>query len=151
MKTQSSSTTTDPSRSNGTAWVLFATTLALLGVLLIYVLMQRDKATEAVEVEAEQLTIEQILLPEPGVIQVEVVNHGPEEITIPQVLVDDAYWDFKADPSNTIPALAKATVTLPYPWVAEELHSILLITSRGEIFEGEVVASEEPSSSGASQ
>lgn len=149
MKTQHS--TTEPSRSSGTAWVLFATTLALLGVLLILMLLPSNQAAEIVDMEAEPLTIEQILLPEPGVMRVEVTNHSPEEITIPQVLVDDAYWDFTADPSNTIAPSAKATFTIPYPWIAEEFHTVLLITSQGQIVEGEIEASEETSSSGDSQ
>jgi ZIP family zinc transporter len=64
-------------------------------------------------------------------------------------LVDDAYFGFSAEPSNTIPRLGRATFTIPYPWVAEETHIVMLITSLGVIFEGEVaVAVESPAPSG---
>ena len=38
-----------------------------------------------------------VTLPEPGVIEVEVINDGPDDVTIAQVLVDDAYWQFTSD------------------------------------------------------
>jgi zinc transporter ZupT len=93
----------------------------------------------------EQVSIQRVTLPEPGIIQLEVVNDGPKEVTIPQVQVDDAYYMFDAEPSTTIPRLGRATFTIYYPWVAEEAHAILLLTSLGTTFEGEVaVAVETP-------
>jgi zinc transporter ZupT len=66
-------------------------------------------------------------------------------VTIPQVLVDEAYWSFNAEPSTTIPRLGRAVFTIPYPWVAEETHEVVLITSLGATFAGEIaVAVESP-------
>src|SRR3712207_8956090 len=48
-----------------------------------------------------------------------------------QVVVNDAIWDFEAEPSSTIPALGSATVTIPYSWVEGEAYEIVLITSVG--------------------
>jgi zinc transporter ZupT len=59
------------------------------------------------------------------------------------VLVDDAYWEYSADPSNTIPRLGRATFTIPYPWVEEEVHVVRLITSLGTTFDGEIAAAVE--------
>lgn len=82
-------------------------------------------------------------------IKVMVVNDGPQTVTIPQVLVDDAYWEFSASPSNVIPRLGQATFTIPYPWVQEEMHVVRLITSLGTTFDGEIAAAvETPSASG---
>jgi zinc transporter ZupT len=93
----------------------------------------------------EQVAIERITLPEPGVIRVDVVNDGPQPVTIPQVLVDEAYWSYTAEPSNTIPRLGRATFTIPYPWVEEETHEVVLITELGATFAGEIaVAVESP-------
>jgi zinc transporter ZupT len=87
-------------------------------------------------------------LPEAGIIQVEVVNDGPMELTIPQVIVDDAYFYFEANPSTTIPRLGRATFTIHYPWVEEEAHMIVLISRLGSLFEAEVpVAVESPEAS----
>lgn len=133
------------SRLGGIVWVLVLVPLLLLGVLIAYIVLTGGGLTDLAGPPVEQISIQRILLPEPGVIQVEVINDGPQEVTIPQVLVDDAYWAFTAEPSNTIPRLGTATFTIPYPWVAEETHVVRLITSLGVTFDGEIaVAVESP-------
>ena len=80
-----------------------------------------------------------------GVIQLEVVNDGPQTVHIAQVIVDEAYWNFTAEPSASLPRLGRATFTVRYPWVHEEAHALTLITSLGTTFEVEVpVAVESP-------
>ncbi len=91
----------------------------------------------------EKVTIQRVTLPQPGVIRVEVINDGPQEVTIPQILVDDAYFMFSAEPSSTIPRLGRAVFTINYPWVAEETHVVGLITSLGTIFDHEIAAAVE--------
>ena len=48
----------------------------------------------------ETLTVQRVGLPEPGMIELDVVNDGPDPITIAQVLVDDAYWQFAIEPGR---------------------------------------------------
>lgn len=146
--------TTDTTQANeqtglsGAAWGLALVPLILLGIVLA-LLATGGGLGELAGPPVEQVTIEQILLPEPGRIEVVVVNDGPSEITIPQVTVDEAYWSFTAEPSATIPRLGRATFTIPYPWVAEEAHAIMLITSLGTTFEAEIpVAVQSPQISG---
>src|SRR3712207_2883283 len=55
-----------------------------------------------------------------------------------QVVVNDAIWDFEAEPGNTIPPLGSATLTIPYSWVEGEAYEIVLITSTGTTFDAEV-------------
>jgi hypothetical protein len=114
----------------------------ILGMIFAYQSFTHATLVPPAKATDGELTIEQILLPEPGVIQVKVVNGSAEAVTVPQVLVDDAYWDFTVVPSITISATEIATFTLPYPWVADEIHVITLITSRGATVEGEILASE---------
>lgn len=148
MTTQSTSTS-ERKPLSGTVWALALIPLVLLGIVLAYLVSTGGGLTELAGPPVEQVTIQHIALPEEGVIQVEVVNDGPQEITIPQVLVDEAYWSFTADPSNTIPRLGRAVFTIPYPWVAEETHEVVLITSLGATFAGEIpVAVESPQPSG---
>lgn len=93
----------------------------------------------------EELTIERITLPEPGMMRVSVVNGGPEPVTLSQVSVDDAIWAHTIDGDRTIPRLGKRTITIAYPWVEGEPHLIKLVTSTGLTFEGDVaVATETP-------
>src|SRR5690606_31617927 len=117
-------------------------------LLLAYLVLTGGGLTELAGPPVEQITLQRITLPEPGVIRVEVVNDGPQPVTIPQVLVDDAYWAFQAEPSTTIPRLGRATFTIPYPWVQEETHAVTLISELGMTFEGEIpVAVETPAPS----
>lgn len=94
----------------------------------------------------EELTIERIAFPEEGLIRVRVVNGGPEPVTLSQVQVDEAYWDFEMDGDATIPRLEGRTVDIPYPWVQGEPHEIALVTSTGLTFTEEAaVATLSPS------
>lgn len=144
-----SQTTADSGKLSGAAWVLALVPLILLGIVLAYLVVTGGGLTELAGPPVEQIAIQRITLPQPGLIQVEVVNDGPGDVTIPQVLVDEAYWSFTAEPSTTIPRLGRAVFTIDYPWVAEETHNIVLITSLGATFAGEIaVAIESPAPSG---
>ncbi|MCL4251957.1 MAG: metal transporter [Anaerolineae bacterium] len=144
MSTQSTLPQTTPeARLSGTAWLLALIPLILLGLVLTYLVVTGGGLTDLAGPPIEQVAIERITLPQAGVIQVEVVNDGPQEVTIPQVLVDDAYTYFTADPATTIPRLGRATFTIDYPWVTEETHHVVLITSLGVTFEGEIGAAVE--------
>lgn len=93
----------------------------------------------------EELTVERITLPRPGQMQVRVVNGGPEPVTIAQVTVDDAAWAHTLDGGRTLARLESRTLTLPYPWVEGEPHTVTLLTSTGTTFSGEVaVATQTP-------
>lgn len=93
----------------------------------------------------EQLTVERIRLPQFGVMEVEVVNGGPEAVTVAQVMVDDANWVHSLNGSRTIERLESRVITIPYPWVEGEPHSVVLVTSTGLTFRGQVpVATQSP-------
>jgi zinc transporter, ZIP family len=86
----------------------------------------------------EQLTVERIRLPQFGIMEVRVVNGGPEPVTVAQVMVDDANWVHSLDGSRTIDRLESRTITIPYPWVEGEPHTVALVTSTGLTFTGDV-------------
>jgi ZIP family zinc transporter len=135
----------DSTKPLGYAWVLAIIPLLLLGVMLAYLVMTDGGLSELAGPPIEQVTIQRISLPEPGVIEVQVVNDGPDSVTIPQVLVDDAYWAFTAEPSNVIQRFGSSIFTIPYPWVEEETHVVRMITSLGATFDAEIaVAVESP-------
>ena len=48
----------------------------------------------------EALTFQRVTLGDEGIV-VRVLNDGPDPVTIAQVQVDDAYWDFSADPGRS--------------------------------------------------
>lgn len=122
----------------GAFWLLALVPLLLLGVVLTYLVVTGGGLTELAGPPVEQVFIRRVTLPQPGIISVEVVNDGPQEVTVAQVQVDDAYFGFEVDPSSTIPRLGRATFTISYPWVEEESHAIALVSSLGALFEAEV-------------
>ena len=96
----------------------------------------------------EALTIERVTFPENGRIQLNIINGGPDPVSIAQVLVDDAYWQYEISPDNTLGRLQQATIDLNYPWVDGEPLPIVLITSTGVTFGTEVeVAVQSPQTS----
>src|SRR5690349_10453531 len=103
--TTPTTTFTEQNRLSGWTWLLALIPVILLGMVLSYLVVTGGGLTELSGPPVEHVAFERITLPQPGVIQVEVVNDGPGEITIPQLQVDDAYFGFTAEPSNTIQRL----------------------------------------------
>jgi hypothetical protein len=99
---------------------------------------------------AESVSFERIDVTPDG-FRATIVNGGPAAVTIAQVIVDDAYWDFTIEPSAELPRLGRATITIPYPWVYGEPHFVRLLTSTGLAFEGEVAVSVETPAPGAAE
>lgn len=85
----------------------------------------------------ENLTFERTVLSSNG-IDVLVRAGGSEPMTIAQVLVDDAYWQFTQDPPGPLARGETAWLHLPYPWVLGEAHAVKAITSTGATFEHEI-------------
>ncbi len=121
--------------------------LLLLGVVLALVVVTGSGLTAAPPAPIENLTIERIVLGDDG-FDVAVMNSGPTDLTLAQVLVDDAVWLASLEGSPTLPRLGRATIHISYPWVEGDRHEIKLITTNGLIFTGEVevaTASPQPS------
>ena len=130
-------------------WIFGLLPLALLAVAL-YLFSQYGTAGvfDAAFPPIEELTIERLSFTEAG-IDVQVVNGGPEPVTIAQVAVDEALWQFTIEPAATIERLGTAKLSIPYPWVEGEPHAVTLISATGVLFEAEApVASLSPTPGG---
>ena len=139
-------------KNNLPKWVLALFPLVLLaGLVALFIALDPLSFFTGTFPPLEQLTIQRVLFPEKNQIQVSVINGGPHTITIAQVLVDDAYWQYEITPGNTLGRLEDATIQLTYPWVDGEPLPITLLTATGLTFTHEVeVAVTSPESSGAS-
>ncbi len=82
------------------------------------------------------LSIARITAPAPDMVVVEVVNNGPAPVTIAQVLVDGAYWEYIVVPGPELPRRSRATLRIPYPWVPGQSHRVVMLTSSGATVEG---------------
>lgn len=141
------STITEQTRPKLPGWALAVIPLILLALLLALFVQFNpiDTLTGAGSAPpVEELNIQQVQLRPEGLI-VSVINGGPEPVTIAQVLIDEAYWEFSIEPTATLDRLERAKITVPYPWVEEEAHEIRLITNTGATFDTSVdVAVETP-------
>ncbi len=116
-------------------WAWGVLPLALLAALVAAFLRVGVRGVfQAAVPPVEELTIERVVL-RPGTIVVHLVNGGPQPVTVSQVLVDEAYWQFDISPGATVPRLGRAVITLAYPWVQGETHHVRVLTSTGVAFE----------------
>jgi zinc transporter ZupT len=127
-------------RSRTRTWILASIPLVLLAGLLALIVWSNpaDTIRGGREVPpVERLTFQRVTL-EPGAIVATVLNDGPDEVTIGQVQVDEAYWTFTADNGQVLRHLGRTTLTIPYPWVEGETHFVKVLSSTGVPFEYEI-------------
>lgn len=127
------------------SWLLSLLPLLLLGLLAwVFSLANPLSLFTANLPPVEQLSVERVLLSEDG-FELRLLNSGPSAVSIAQVTVDDAFWQFNQEPAGVLPRLSRATLTIPFHWVANDLYNIRLITSTGLTFDAEVpVATQTP-------
>ena len=126
-------------KTRGGRWLLALLPLLLLALLVAgFLALDPLRFFQGAFPPLEELSVQRVLFPEPGVIRLEVINGGPDAVTIAQVTVDNAYWQYTITPDNTLGRLATATIDIPYPWVAGEPLPIGLITATGVTFPTEV-------------
>ena len=123
--------------------------LVLLGALLGVITMwgPADSLRGDGYPPIERLNFQRVTL-EPGFIVAQMLNDGPDETTIAQVQIDDAFWTFTTDAGVALGHLGRTTLRIPYPWVHGETHVVRVLTSTGTAFEHEIaVAVETPTPS----
>ena len=127
-------------------WLMILLPMVLLAgvIALIVQLRPADRLRDPAAPPVENLAIRRAVL-EPAGITLHVFNESPETLTIAQVIVDDAYWQFTMDPGPELAPLGSATIAIPYPWVEGEAHAIHVMSSTGTKFAHEIpVALETP-------
>jgi zinc transporter, ZIP family len=129
--------------------LLFALPVVLLaGVILVF--LKTSGAGLAVHPAApvESIVFEKTVLRH-GVIECHLRNTSPQDITIAQVNVRDAFVPFSVLPDPTVPRLGRAVVSIPYPWVEGEAYGIRLFTSSSGAFDTAVDVATETRGAGA--
>ena len=117
-------------------WTLALAPLALLVALVAAFLLLNPLAFfSGAFPPLEQLNVQRVTFPAEGEIRLELINGGPDPVTVAQVLVDDAYWQYTVTPGNTLDRLERATIDIPYPWVDGEPLAIKVVTATGLTFE----------------
>jgi len=125
-------------RRRAPAWIIglgpIAVLVVLVGLFLAFNPIAALREVPPVEALAVQRTVFT-----PGAIELVVRNDGPDEVTIAQVLVDEAYRDHTIT-DRTLGRLEAADIAIPFPWDAGQPLGITLITSSGVTVNHEVEA-----------
>jgi ZIP family zinc transporter len=87
----------------------------------------------------EKLAIERIVF-RPQEIVLHVRNVGPGALTVAQVFVNEAIWDFSISPGRRLERMGTATISLPYDWVEAEPYRFAVVSGTGLKHEREVEA-----------
>ena len=124
------------------AWLLGLVPLLLaVGVLGAFAVLGGPGLGDRPGPAVEELSVERTVL-EPGSIKLTVRNDGPDQVTLAQAFVIDAYVDF--DVANAaVDRLRAETVRIPYPWIEGEAYEVGLLTSTGATFTHEIAAAVE--------
>jgi zinc transporter, ZIP family len=115
---------------------LLAVLVGLLGAAAIaYARPWHDAAATAREVSVEQATLR------PGAIVFVVVNNSEETTRVAQVILNDAFVDFRQSQSHLEPGDTER-ITVSYPWVAGEAYDVQLMTATGATIAYEIEEAE---------
>jgi zinc transporter ZupT len=124
--------------------------LLALVVAAILIFSPAERLKDPAAPPVESLSFRRVLLKPEGFV-ISLFNEGPDPVTIAQVLVDDAYWQFGVDPGPDVKPLGSARLTVPYPWVAGEAHAIAVLSSTGTKFEHAIPVALQTPEPGARQ
>jgi ZIP family zinc transporter len=131
-----------------TTAVLLILPLVLLGGVILLFLTTGGGLELSTPAPVEALTIERTVL-RPGIIEIAVRNAGPEDLTIAQVIINNAVWPHSVSPGATIPRLGSAIIHLDYPWAYGEAYAIRIFSTNAIPFDLEIpVAFVTPQSDG---
>ncbi|MBI5305631.1 MAG: metal transporter [Chloroflexi bacterium] len=130
--------TTIQTRTGSRTALLFGIPILLLaGVIALFLFTNGAGLNIEPAAPIENLQFERTLL-RPGVIELHVRNTSPQEITLAQVIVNDAVWQFTASPSKTLPRMGQAIVTLRYPWTQASAYNIAIFSASSIAFRTEI-------------
>jgi ZIP family zinc transporter len=128
----------DQSRTFKPTTILFLILpLLVLGGVIALFLSTGGGLNLAAPIPVEKLTVERVAL-EPGSIAIHVRNGGPQEVTIAQVLINEAIWPMSVEPGPSIPRLGRATIHLDYAWTYGEAYGLTILTTNAIPFEVDI-------------
>jgi ZIP family zinc transporter len=119
-------------------WVAAGAPLVIVVVLVAVFLAFNPIAGLREVPPVEAVAVERTVF-EPDLVELQLRNDGPDTVTIAQVLVNDAYWDYSIS-DERLGRLETATMTIPYPWEDGLPLEIALVTSTGLTIAHEVEA-----------
>lgn len=134
----------EPAARAGWGWVagLVLAILATVGAVVLMRSYGLDGLLRPQPAPIPEITFERVAFA-PGTVTLSVRNTGPEELSVAQILVDEAYRVFSADSAGPLDRLESTRIQVPYPWIAGEPLTIAVVDSTGTTHEHEVEAAAE--------
>ncbi|MFB6301682.1 MAG: ZIP family metal transporter [Haloferacaceae archaeon] len=89
------------------------------------------------------VTVTHATMPNDETVILHVTNNGPRAVTVSQVLVDEAYWNFQIRGSGgdrTLAPMESARIVIPYHWNPGWDLEVALVLSDGATFHHTIVA-----------
>ncbi|MFC7134189.1 MULTISPECIES: ZIP family metal transporter [Salinibaculum] len=126
-------------------WVSLLLPLVLLAVVL-GVFVVGSPLPETGGQPLPDVSITHTTIPDDETVVLHATNNGPDSVTISQVLVDEAYWNFEvrgAGGDRTLAPMESARVVLPYHWNPGWDLEAVLVLSDGATFHHAIVAPSE--------
>jgi zinc transporter ZupT len=124
-------------------WASAVLPIVLLGLVLgVFVFTSPLAGVQSGE-PLPDVAITHATLPDDETIVLNVMNNGPEPVTISQVLVDEAYWDFQVKGTggdDTLAPMESAQIVVPYHWNPGWDVETALVLSDGTTFDHTIVA-----------
>lgn len=95
-------------------WLLALLPLVLLALLVTaFLALNPLRSFQGAFPPLEQLSVQRVVFPAAGTIRLEVINNGPDPVTIAQVAVNNAYWDYTISPGTRSAACRRPLSTFP--------------------------------------
>jgi ZIP family zinc transporter len=117
------------------AWVV----LVPVGILIAAAALVLARPWHA-SADPDELMVEQATL-RPGAIVLVLFNGSEDSARVAQVIVNDAYVDFRAS-TGAVPPDDSGRVTVSYPWIRGESYDIELLMSGSGAIEYEIEEAE---------
>jgi zinc transporter, ZIP family len=112
-------------------WLLGVPVGVLVAVAVLVALRPWHDTAGSGELSVEQATLR------PGTIALVLMNGSEEVARVAQVIVNDAYVDFRASQRSVRPDDAER-ILISYPWIPGESYEIELLLSSGGAVEYEI-------------
>lgn len=133
-----SSSRTETSEGGVPRWVQTLGPLVLVG-LMVAVFLGLDPIGALREVPpVEDLAVEQAVL-RPGEIELRLRNDGRDPVTVSQVSVNEAFWNFTVTDAE-LSRLETGVLRIAYPWEEGQPYEIAMLTSTGGVITHEIEA-----------
>lgn len=120
-----------------TTAVLLIVPLVLLGGVIALFLSTGGGLDLQSPAPVEALTVTRTTLDGEG-IHIAVRNSSPADLTIAQVIVNDAVWPHEVSPDRTISRLGTATIDIPYRWTEGEAYGVRIFTTNAIAFDVDI-------------